>query len=76
MSDWIKSQLHSLTNDQLDALVKDVERRIGSHVAGGQEDKHYVAKQRSILDAVQGEWERRKNGGPFLPSLGGIDEQI
>lgn len=60
MSDWIRSQLHSLTIDQLDALVKDVHQRIGTHVAGGQENTHYVAKQRSILDSIQEELQQRK----------------
>lgn len=60
MNEWIKHQVPHLSDDQLHTLALDVERRIGSHSAGGQADEHYLNKQRSILDAIQAEFERRR----------------
>ena len=61
MSEWIKAQVPSLTDGQLIALVADVERRIGSHMCGGNVSEDYVNKQRGILDAVQEELTNRTN---------------
>ncbi|MGM7634184.1 hypothetical protein [Bacillus sp. Hm123] len=41
-------------------LVEDVERRIGSHVAGGDPVDAYVQQQQYILGLVQEELKRRK----------------
>lgn len=60
MNEWIKNQLPGLNVEQLEALYLDVHYRIGTHAAGGNEDEHYINKQRSILDAISGELERRK----------------
>ncbi|KIL80711.1 hypothetical protein [Bacillus badius] len=39
--------------------MEDVERPIGSHVAGGDPVEEYVDHQKYILDLVQQELERR-----------------
>lgn len=61
MSLLIESQIKSLPMQGLLLLVEDVERRIGSHVAGGDPVEEYVQHQRYILDLVQNELERRRN---------------
>jgi len=55
----IESQIRSLSEEGLMLLVEDVNRRIGSHVAGGDPVKEYVQHQRYILDLVQEELKRR-----------------
>lgn len=59
----IVSQLPSLTNEQLMGVVHDCEWRIGSAVAGGEFNLDYVNSQRSIISAVQSEFERREKAG-------------
>lgn len=56
----IESQIKSLSEEGLMLLVADVERRIGSHVAGGDPVEEYVQQQRYILDLVQKELDRRE----------------
>ncbi|MBM0064955.1 hypothetical protein [Alkalicoccobacillus gibsonii] len=60
MSEWIKSQLSSFTEDQLKIIADDAESRISSHAVGGFHQPEYVQKQQSIIDAVQTELGRRK----------------
>lgn len=57
----IESQIKSLSEKGLMLLVEDVERRIGSHVAGGDPVEEYVDHQKYILSLVQEELERRRN---------------
>lgn len=40
--------------------MEDAERRIGSHVAGGDPVEEHVDHQKYILDLVQEELKRRK----------------
>ncbi|MGC8229893.1 hypothetical protein ACP2W0_12855 [Pseudobacillus badius] len=56
----IESQIKSLSVQGLLLLVEDVERRIGSHVAGDDPVDEYVDHQKYILSLVQSELERRK----------------
>ncbi|WP_338749834.1 hypothetical protein [Bacillus sp. FJAT-52991] len=56
----IESQIKSLSVAGLHLLAKDAERRIGSHVAGGDPVAAYVDHQKYILDLVQEELKRRK----------------
>lgn len=56
----IESQIKSLSEEGLMLLVEDVERRIGSHVAGGDPVEEYVQHQLYILDLVQEEFRRRR----------------
>ncbi|MFL0361425.1 hypothetical protein ACH0BF_00215 [Pseudobacillus sp. 179-B 2D1 NHS] len=60
MSILIEAQIKSLRTEGLLLLVEDVERRIGSHVAGGDPVEEYVDHQKYILSLVQQELERRK----------------
>ncbi|MFL0365361.1 hypothetical protein ACH0BF_20345 [Pseudobacillus sp. 179-B 2D1 NHS] len=59
MSILLESQIKSLRTEGLLLLVEDAERRIGSHVAGGDPVEEYVQQQRYILDLVQEEFKRR-----------------
>jgi hypothetical protein len=59
VTDLIAQGIPKLSNDQLVALAKDAEQRIGSHVAGGMPNGEYVARQRNILSMVQEELEKR-----------------
>ena len=59
MSILIESQIKSLRTEGLLLLVEDAEKRIGSHVAGGDPNEAYVQDQRYILDLVQEEFKRR-----------------
>ncbi|OCA87311.1 DUF6877 family protein [Pseudobacillus wudalianchiensis] len=59
MSILLESQIKSLRTEGLLHLVEDVEKRIGSHVAGGDPVDEYVQQQRYILDLVQEELKRR-----------------
>ncbi|WP_203364703.1 hypothetical protein [Bacillus sp. REN10] len=56
----IESQIKSLSVEGLHLLVVDVERRIGSHVEGGDPADAYVEHQKYILDLVQEELKRRE----------------
>ena len=60
MSEWIKAQLPSFTEDQLQIIANDAEKRINSHSEGGFYQPEYVQRQQSILDAIQEELGRRK----------------
>ncbi|WP_203363065.1 hypothetical protein [Bacillus sp. REN10] len=55
----IESQIKSLSAEGLLLLVEDVERRIGSHTAGGDPVDAYIQHQRYILDLVQEELKSR-----------------
>lgn len=59
MSILLESQIKSLRTEGLILLVEDAERRIGSHVAGGDPVEEYVDHQKYILDLVQEELKRR-----------------
>ncbi|UAT31943.1 hypothetical protein K7T73_06905 [Bacillus badius] len=56
----IESQIKSLSENGLMLLAEDVNRRIGSHVAGGDPVEEYVQHQRYILDLVQEEFKKRR----------------
>ena len=56
----IESQIKSLQTEGLLHLIEDAERRIGSHVAGGDPVESYMQHQRYILDLAQEELKRRK----------------
>jgi hypothetical protein len=58
ISYW-KSSIKSLSDSQLFSLAKDVESRIGSHVAGGNAIDAYVQKQQALLELIQDELLRR-----------------
>jgi hypothetical protein len=60
VTDLIVQGIPQLSDDQLIALAKDAEQRIGSHVAGGMPSDEYVARQRSILSMVQDELGKRR----------------
>jgi hypothetical protein len=62
MTDLVAQGISKLSNDQLVALAKDAEQRIGSHVAGGIPNDEYVARQRNILSMVQEELVKRRGG--------------
>jgi hypothetical protein len=55
----IKASLQQLPYEGLHNLVKDIELRIGSHVAGGDPVEQYVEDQKQLLGYVQEELERR-----------------
>lgn len=57
----ILNQIPHLYDFQLTALALDCEHRIGSHVAGGEPNEHYVESQRAILLAIQEEMAKRRN---------------
>ena len=59
MNDFFINSIPKLTDDQLMALVKDCESRIGSHVAGGDPNEQYVEHQKMIIGLVQEEFSNR-----------------
>lgn len=59
MFEFWKSSISSLSDSQLYSLVKDVEARIGSHVAGGNAIDEYVQRQQALLELIQDELLRR-----------------
>jgi hypothetical protein len=59
VTDLVAQGIPKLSIDQLIALVKDVEQRLGSHVAGGMPNDEYVKRQRNILSMVQEELIKR-----------------
>jgi hypothetical protein len=58
----LKERIKTLSNKGLYLLHEDVVRRIGSHVAGGNAIDGYVKRQQQILDFIQEEISRRKEG--------------
>jgi hypothetical protein len=60
MTDLVAQGIPKLSNDQLVALAKDAEQRIGSHVAGGMPNAEYVARKRNVLSMVQEELVKRR----------------
>jgi hypothetical protein len=56
----IKASLQQLSIEGLYLFVRDVEHRIGSHVAGGDPVEEYIEKQKALLTYVQEELERRE----------------
>jgi hypothetical protein len=59
MPDLVAQGIPKLSDNQLFALAKDAEQRIGSHVSGGMPNDEYVARQRNILSMVQEELIKR-----------------
>ncbi|SDM18202.1 hypothetical protein [Bacillus sp. OK048] len=59
MLDYWKASLPQLSYADLITLVEDAERRIGSHVAGGNEINEYVQRQQALLELIQDELLRR-----------------
>lgn len=57
MSDFYTAALRKISIEGLATIVKDCEGRIGSHVAGGSPDDHYV--ERNIISMVQDELAKR-----------------
>ena len=55
----IESQIKGLLGKDLLLLVAGVERRIGSHIVGGDPVEEYVQQQRYILDLVHKELKKR-----------------
>lgn len=58
MNHW-KTYIPLLQTNDLIALTRDAEARIGSHVAGGNPVKEYVEKQRTLLTLIQEELQKR-----------------
>ncbi|MFJ8268512.1 hypothetical protein [Peribacillus asahii] len=58
--DLLAQRIASLSDYQLYETVKDVEWRIGSHVAGGNPIDEYVDRQRKIISLIQDELMKRK----------------
>lgn len=54
-----KASLVNLSDYDLFLLAKDVEARIGSHVAGGNPVNEYVQRQQALLELIQDELLRR-----------------
>jgi hypothetical protein len=59
MLDYWKDCLPHLSDTDLHVLVIDAERRIGSHVAGGNPIDEYVQRQQALLELIQEELLRR-----------------
>lgn len=59
MNSFILQGLKNLDTLALYEVIKDCEARIGSNIAGGEPNEHYVQKQRDIIEAVQKELESR-----------------
>jgi len=47
--------------ENVSKLALECKHRIGSHVAGGEPNEHYVESQREILLAIQEEMAKRRN---------------
>ncbi|USK85709.1 hypothetical protein [Peribacillus asahii] len=60
MIDLLAQRIAALSDYQLYETVKDVEWRIGSHVAGGNPIDEYVDRQRKIIGLIQDELMKRK----------------
>lgn len=52
MLGYWKTSLPQLSYADLISLVEDTERRIGSHVAGGNAIDEYVQKQQALLELI------------------------
>lgn len=59
MLEYWKDSLPQLSDSDLMNLAQDAERRISSHVAGGNEIDEYVQRQQALLELIQEELERR-----------------
>jgi hypothetical protein len=59
MLEYFKSRIPNVSKSDLLALAQDAERRIGSHLAGGNPLNEYVQRQIAILELIQEELERR-----------------
>lgn len=59
MLDYWKACLPHLADTDLVNLVHDTERRIGSHIAGGNQIDEYVQRQQALLELIQDELLRR-----------------
>ncbi|MCM3567884.1 hypothetical protein [Neobacillus mesonae] len=59
MLDYWKTCLPHLSDADLANLAFDTERRIGSHIAGGNPIDEYVQRQQALLEVIQDELLRR-----------------
>lgn len=59
MNEFWATQVKHLPYSSLHDLVQDAERRIGSHVAGGNINQDYIDKQESLMLIAQEEIIRR-----------------
>lgn len=58
ISYW-ESSIPNISDEGLIDLARDVEMRIGSHVAGGHPVAEYVQKQQALLELIQEELSKR-----------------
>ncbi|NYV67253.1 hypothetical protein HYI36_18440 [Bacillus sp. Gen3] len=63
MNSLIENQIRTISIEGLYLLYKDATNRIGTHYVGGYPDQNYIAKQESIISAVQEELKFRKQKG-------------